>query len=161
MKTEITLDKQALADLIKDPEVKIKIHDAVVDGIARKVIRNTSDEIKKKVMENVDGMIMSVLRSDCGQMFYPRPSSPSGVQLAVKAIDAIKVAVNDAFMEKARHEVYDRLNKLEDKLRKQVDDTWNLLMKKDRIGDVITYHIKELVETGLKKALGCSSEGNK
>lgn len=156
MKTEITLDKDALAALVKDPEVKTKLHDAVVQCVVNKVVRETSKEIEKKIQANIDEMIKAVISSRCGTMFYPRHGND--VELTSKAIKLIDDAVTTAFMQKTSQAVYDRLNNLEDRIRKRVDDTWKLLMNKDRIEAVITCHIKGLVETGLKKALGCSSE---
>ena len=150
MKTEITLDKDALAALVKDPEVKIKLHDAVVRGVVNKVVRETSKEIEKKIQSNIDEMIKAVIHSGRG-VFYQRYND---VDLTSRAIKLIDDAVNAAFAQKTRQAVYDRLNKLEDDIRKHVDETWKLLMNKDRIETVITYHIKDLIDTGLGKALG-------
>ena len=153
MKTEITLDKQAIAELLKNPEVKIRLHDAVIEGITKKVVDDVSEEIKKKVLNHVDDMVMTVLGSECGQMFYPTPGDKSRVTVACKAKEVIKKAVNDAFRSQVREEVYKRLNNLEDNMRKDIDETWSLLMNKKRVEDVIIVHIKELIENGLKTAL--------
>lgn len=153
MKTEITLDRQALADLIKDPEVKIKIHDAVVSDIVKRVVKCTSKQVEKTVLEHTDRLIHTVLHLDCGQLFYPNRDDTI-VKLAQDAKTAIKNEVNTAFMQQARQMVYDRLNTLEDGVRKQVDDTWKLLMNKNRISEVVTSRITTLVEDGLKKAFG-------
>lgn len=158
MKTEITLDKQALAALLKDPKIKIRLHDAVIEGVTKKVVDETSEEIKKKVLEHVDDMVMAVIRSDCKQMFYPRPGSSALVELTCNVKDKIKQEVNTAFMQQTSQMVYDRLNNLEDKLRKRVDESWGLLMNEKRVENVITYHIKELIENGLKKALNVDVE---
>lgn len=154
MKTEITLDEQALAELLKDPEVKVKIHDAVVADVVKRVAESTDKAVEEKLRDHLDGMVMAVLRSDCGQMFYPKPGAPGCAQLASKARDEIRKVVNAAFMEQARQMVYDRLNSLEDALKKQVDETWKLLMNQDRISVVVTSHIEKLIEDGLKQALG-------
>ena len=150
MKTEITLDKDALTELIKDPEVKIKLHDAVVRGIVNKVVRETSKEIEKKIQDNIDEMIKAVIHSGRGMFSqgYGR------TELAGRGFELINNAVNVAFKQTAQQAVYDRLNKLEDGIRKHVDEAWKLLMNKDRIENVITCHIKELIETGLEKAIG-------
>lgn len=153
MKTEITLDKQALAELLKDPEVKVRIHDTVVDAIVRKTVKATQKEVEKRVLEHTDKLIHAVLHRDCGQAFYPNRDDTI-VRLAQDAKTAIRNEVNTAFMQQARDIVYERLNKLEDGIRKQVDETWKLLMKRDRISEVVTNHIEELIEDGLKKALG-------
>ena len=158
MKTEITLDEQAIAKLLKDPKVKIRLHDAVIEGITKKVVDDTSEEIKKKVLNRVDDMVMAVLGSRCGQMFYPTPGDKSRVTLACQAEEEIRKAVADAFREQVRGEVYKRLNNLEDNMRKDIDETWSLLMNKKRVENVITYHVKELIENGLKKALNVDVE---
>lgn len=152
MKTEITLDRQALADLIKDPEVKIKIHDAVVSDIVKRVVKCTSKQVEKTVLEHTDRLIHTVLHLDCGQLFYPNRDDTI-VKLAQDAKTAIKNEVNTAFMQQARQMVYDRLNTLEDGVRKQVDETWKLLMNKERISSLVTTHIQDLVDKGLKHAL--------
>ena len=153
MKTEITLDKQALAELLKDPEVKVRIHDTVVDAIVRKTVKATQKEVEKRVLEHTDKLIHAVLHGDCGQLFYPNRDDTI-VRLAHEARKEIRKEVNLAFTAQARDIVYERLNKLEEGVRKEVEETWKLLMTKDRIVSLVTQHVQGIIEDGLKKALG-------
>ena len=153
MKTEIILDGESLAKLMKNRDVAIRIKDVVVKTVSEQLVAELKPMLTKRIRADVDNMIKAVLHADAANMFYPNRDE-SVVKLACMAQDEIRKAVNHAFTQNVENTVYAKISEQEDRLCNRVDEMMQAISKK-RLQEIVKYAAMDIVEKTLRKGFGC------
>ena len=123
--TIILQDKETIKELAKDPDVQIKIKDAVIDGIGKRAskIANLSDDIIHKLEEDIRNYFTETDNSMWSRRNVLKPEFKELIRK--EANNAFYLSVNKELLD--MHKIInERLDEIKASIMDRIDNSLNL-----------------------------------
>ena len=146
METNIILDEKSVEKIVKDPKVKAKIENAVIDSLSKSL----TIAFEKKVMAAMNDLILSILHNCLSDVMYARKDT-NEVFVTTKARDVIRKAIEQEFRSYVDNEVFRRIGEQTDRLKKRVDEVMSS-MTSEHLSGIVRRVAADFFEKAMEKA---------
>lgn len=160
MKNQVKIminDPEVLRELLKDPEVAVRIKDGVVEDALRRIVK---DRVSADLKAAVDRYVRDFVRpSKPNELFASSTCSLCGPKLSDEAKDAVKTLVAHEMRKTAAEAV-------EDGRARQVDEavaeyTARIRAAAARLDETVAAEVRRVVAAGFGRLMNPGKEGSK